>query len=1048
MRSLKSALFDDPRALALALVLIFVGGFADLATIPQEEDPKIVNRGAVVLTPFPGASAERVERLVTQRIEDALRELPEIKTVRSTSRTGLSSVSIVLQDEIIDNETVFSKARDQVSDVAPSLPAGALEPRFIDDRGYAFTVLVALVWTAEGPPKPLILKRIAEELQSRLRDVPGTEYTDISGVGDEEIAVTLRGDLAQSLGLSEAQIAALIARADAKGSAGQLFAPDAEVPIEVRGELDSLDRIRAVPLRAGAAGGQVRVGDVAEVRRQLVRPEAQSAFVDGRRAVVVGTRMETGLRVGGWAARVRRELDAFDEDLTEGVALERIFDQSEYAEKRFGDLGVNLLIGVGLVVTILFFTLGFRQALLVTLAIPLTALTTLAVMNAVGVKLHQMSVTGMIVALGLLVDAAIVMCDAIGRRLREGLAPRAAVVASVERLWTPLLSSTATTVLAFLPITLLPGGAGEFVGPIADSVIIALISSLVLALTVVPALAGRFLKERPRADGRPAKGGITAPGLDAAFRGLLTVSLAAPRLSILAATVLPILGFIGVTTLPTQFFPSADRNQFHVQLRLGSEASLAATQKAVRTAEAVLRADDRVAETAWFAGNSAPSFYYNLQMNQDGARRFAEAMVTATSLSGLGRLQNDMQDRLERALPGVQILTRTIVQGPPTQAPVELRITGRDLKVLQELGEEARLIFSEIPEVVATTASVAGGGPKIWVEADEDEARRAGLTLGELSNALQAKLQGARGGSVVEGEAEVPVVVRLNDAARASVDEVGSVAVANPNARGARIEATPLRSLGKLALEPSPATITRYQGERVNAILGYVEAGALPSTAVEAFKREVDKGRFQMPYGYTYEFGGDDEARSDAVGALLSSVGVIVTLTVAILVLTFGSFRLGAVVLVVAAMSMGLGMLVLTVFRFPFGFQPVIALIGLVGVAINAAIIIMSNLKTIPAAVAGDAAAVKAGTLESSRHIISTTLTTFAGFLPLILSEGDFWPAFASAIAGGVVLSTVVSFFFVPQAFLLLTRANPVARFDEVAAEAPPARAPALASRL
>lgn len=1023
---MKSLLYDDPRALALMLALIFVGGFAALLTIPQEEDPKITNRAAVVLTPFPGASAERVERLVTQRIEEALRELPEIKKVRSTSRTGLSSVSIELQDAITENETVFSKARDQIADAAPALPEGALEPRFIDDRGYAFTVLAAVIWTAEGPPRPLIMKRVAEELQSKLRDVPGTEYTQVDGVGEEEIAVTLGADLAQSLGLSEAQIGSLLARADAKGSAGQLFAPRSTVPLEVRGELDSLDRIRSIPLQAGASGGQVRVGDIAEVRRQLVQPEVEAAFVDGRRAVVVGTRMETGLRVGGWAATTRAAIAEFEEGLSEGLDLEVIFDQSEYASERFGSLAINLLIGVGLVIFILFFTLGFRQALLVTAAIPLTALATLTVMNAVGVKLHQMSVTGMIVALGLLVDAAIVMCDAIGRRLRSGASPRDAVIASVDRLWLPLLSSTATTVLAFLPITLLVGGAGEFVGPIADSVIIALCSSLIIALTIIPGLAGRFLRDRPRRDGSAGKGGITVPAFDALFRGLLTASLAAPRLSILASLILPVLGFIGVTTLPSQFFPAADRNQFHIQLQLGPEASLDATLQSVEAAERVLRADERIRDTVWYAGNSAPAFYYNLKMNQDGAQRFAEAMVTAERLQGLDKLQNDAQRALEAALPGAQVLTRTIVQGPPTEAPFELRITGRDLRVLQELGEEARLILSEIPEIIGSSASISGGQPKLWVEADEIETRRAGLTLGALSSALQSKLQGARGGSVIEGESEVPVIVRLSDAARASVEEVSSISITNPNATGSDIAATPLRSLGKLSLEPSAATITRYQGKRVNTILGYVEAGALPSTAVEGFKKAVAEGRFEMPYGYSFAFGGDDEARSDAVGALLSSVGLIITATVAILVLTFGSFRLGGVVLVVAVMSMGLGMLVLTVFRFPFGFQPIIALIGLVGVAINAAIIIMSNLKGIPDAVAGDARAVKAGTLESSRHIISTTLTTFAGFLPLILSEGDFWPAFASAIAGGVLLSTVVSFFFVPQAFLLLTRARPV----------------------
>ncbi|GGY48904.1 efflux RND transporter permease subunit [Parvularcula lutaonensis] len=1024
---MKTVLFDYPRALAMVILLVLVGGIAALLTMPQQEDPKIRNRSAVILTAMPGASAERVERLVTQRIEDRLREVEEIDIIRSTSTTGLSSVSVVLQDAITETDQAFSKVRDRLADALPLLPATASEPRFIDDRGYAFTLLAALVWDAESTPNPLILKRSAEELQSRLRNVPGTEFTSIHGVGDEEIAVTLRSDLAQSLGLSERDIAAALAAADAKVAAGQVFGPQNEIAVEVRGELDTLDRIRAVPIREGANGAQVRIGDVAEVSRGLEDPEAETAFVNGRRAVVVGTRIDDGLRVGQWSARVREELAAFERELSDGIALDIAFDQSVYAGERFGNLLVNLGVGILLVVVILFFTLGVRSALLVTLAIPLTTLLSLTVMNAVGIPIHQMSITGLIVALGLLVDAAIVMCDAVGRALRRGLTPREAVAESVGRLWVPLLSSTATTVLAFLPITLLTGGAGEFVGPIADSVIIALISSFLLAVTVIAALAGMFLKPG-ESETKTSSGGTEFPAVGAAFRRLLELSLAAPRLSIAAALVFPMLGFIGVTTLPSQFFPAADRNQFHVQLTLPPQASLDETKAAASRADELLEAHPKIASAEWFVGNSVPAFYYNLMMNRDGARNFAEAMVTAEELSGLTDLLNELQAELSDALPNVQVNVRSLVQGPPTPAPFELRIQGRDLQTLKELGEQARLILSEIPEVTVSTASLSGGEPKLWLDADEDAARLAGLSLRDVAGGLAAKLQGVPGGSVIEGQTEIPVVVRLDDAARSSIEEVSSATLSVRTDTGV---GTPVLSLGDLTLEPSPASITRYEGQRVNTILAYVRADALPSAAVDAFQRAIADGRFAMPPGYSFAFGGDAEARSDAVGALLASVGLIAVAAIAVVVLTFGSFRLGAVVLVVAGLSMGLGMLSLTIAGYPFGFQPIIALMGLMGVAINAAIIILSTLKTKPEAVAGDTRAVRDGVLETARHITSTTLTTFAGFLPLILAEGGFWPPFATAIAGGVVLSTVVSFFFVPQCFLLLTRQRPVASFGE-----------------
>jgi multidrug efflux pump subunit AcrB len=1003
----RTLFLDRPRALVLLLLIVAVGGVSSLLTMPQEEDPKLTTRFATIITPYPGASAERVERLVTQPIEDALRELAEVDEVRSSSRTGISSVTFVLLDEVVDTEGGLSKARDALADAVPRLPAAAGAPRFIDDRNYAYTVLAALVWDGSEAPSPLILKRLAEGLQDRLKSVPGTEFTSVHGAGPEAITVSLDPDTADALGLDEAAIADALARGDAKGAAGRVESGANLIAVEVAGELSSLDRVRAVPLAVGGAG-QASIGDVAEVRRGVVLPEAELAMVDGRRAVIVGTRMKTGLRVGQWSALVHEELEAFERDLSAGIELRVIFDQAAYAGERFGSLVQNLVLGIGLVVLILFATLGWRAALIVTLAIPLTALATLTVMNAVGIPIHQMSVVGMIVALGLLVDAAIVTCDAVARRLDKGLSAREAVAQSFDRLWLPLLSSTATTVLAFLPITLLPGGAGEFVGPIADSVIIALITSYVLALTAIAALAGLFL--------RPGtKGGAGFPRLGRLFDRALRTSLRRPVLSILLACVLPVAGFVLAGTLPSQFFPDADRNQFHVQLRLSPQSSLARTEEAARIADAILEADERVVSAEWMVGGSFPAFYYNLRMNQDGATGFAEAMVTARSLRGLKKLEDELQERIEDALPDAQVIVRTIVQGPPAEAPVELRITGPDLATLRALGERARLLLSEIPEVVASTASLSGGEPKLWIDADEAALREAGLTLGDLRGALSAKLQGARGGSVIEGETEVPVLVRLNDQARGSMDEVAS----------ATIEGVPVGAVGALRLAPAAAAIERFQGERVNTILAYVRPGTLPTEATERFAELAAERGFDLPYSYAYEFGGDAEARSDTVSELLAPMGVIVTALVGVLVLTFGSFRLGALVLLVAGLSMGLGMFCLWLFAFPFGFQPIIALMGLMGVAINAAIIILSGLKAAPEAVAGSMDAIVRGTSETTRHITSTTLTTFAGFLPLILSDGGFWPPFATAIAGGVVLSTIVSFFLVPQAFLLLTRAKP-----------------------
>jgi len=1007
--------FDHKRLLALAVLLVLTGGLTSMVTLTQKEDPTITNRFATILTPVPGASADRVEQLVTEPIEDELREISEIDEIFSASRTGLSVVTIALDDLIDDTDGPFSLVRDALSDAERRFPEDAREPVFDNDRTYAYTLIAALVWEADSEPNLLILRRIARELQSRLRNTPGTELVTLHGAPADEVVVSMDPAVSESLGLDKPRIAAALAGADSKVSAGQFRGERNEYVVEVRGELDSLSRVRETPVSLGESGSLVRVGDIARVERALVDPPDRLALVDGKPAVLVAARMESDLRVGDWARGARAAVEEFRGEVSSGVRLDVVFDQSAYAGERFGSLIRNLLIGAGIVVLVLFATLGWRSALIVASAIPLTGLSALLVMKLVGVPIHQMSITGLIVALGLLVDAAIVMTDAIGRRLRDGLTAREAVAVSVERLWLPLLSSTLTTVLAFAPIALLPGSVGEFVGAIGESVIIALIASFLLAVTVLAALAGLFL---PRG---MAQGGLSLPWLSAGFERLLRLSLKAPRISMLAAATPCLIGFYAVTLLPSQFFPEADRNQFEIELRLSPQAAIGETLAAARRANALLEARAEIVSAEWVIGESFPSFYYNLQMSQDGVSSYAQAMVTARSLDGLKPLIQDIQAELDAALPGVQVLASPLMQGPPIAAPIEMRIFGPELDTLRELGESVRLTLSEIPEVTVTNAGIAGGRPKLWLRPEEDGARQAGLTLVDIARGLDAELTGVFGGSLVEGGESLPIRVRLADEERAQFDELASINIPTRGPGGdTGFAGAPIGALGAFSLQPDADAITRFDAERVNIVTGYVRPGELPSTALAAFERRWDGADADWPLGYRLELGGDAEARSDAVGDLVAQVGLISVLMIATVVLTFNSFRISLIVFAVIGLAMGLGMLSLAIAGYPFGFQPIIGLIGLAGVAVNAAIIILSGLKRSPEARRGDPDAIVGAVTETGRHIVSTTVTTFGGFLPLILSVGGFWPPFATVIAGGVLLSMIVSFFFVPQAFAAL----------------------------
>jgi multidrug efflux pump subunit AcrB len=796
----------------------------------------------------------------------------------------------------------------------------------------------------------------------------------------------------------------------------------------------------------------VTVADVATVRRGVVDPPASLALVDGREAVILALRMAPERRVDRWAAGMRAAVADFAATLPAGIALDIRFDQSAHTDRRLADLAGNLALGAALVVGVLMVTLGWRAALVVATALPLTSLAALAALNAWGVPIHQMSVTGLIVALGLVVDSAIVMTDAVRAGRARGLGPAAAVSAAADRLWLPLASATVTTILAFMPIALMPGSAGEFVGPIAYSVILALVTSYAVAMTVVPALAGRFLAGAGEARGRLAglaDRGLRLPGAARLFRRAVRLGLDHPRLSMLAASLPAVLGVVGMTTLPEQFFPPSDRAQFRIQVFLSDQASIERTQAVVAQADRALAARPEILAVDWVLGGSAPKIYYNVTQDQDRVPSYAEAQVSVRSVAAVARLIPELQGELDRLIPEARVLVRPYLQGPPVDAPVEIRIFGPEPSQLREIGEAVRRRLAGLADVTHVTTDLEGARPVLTVVADEAAARLSGLTPGGIARQLDAALAGAVGGTVVEGAEEMPVRVRVAGEARLSVAELSALALMPPGIAGEAwaaagrappgadgLPAVPLTALAALALTPRASAIARRDGERVNAVVGHVGQGVLPATVLARLTTSLAADPVALPPGYRLEVGGDAAERDKAVGNLAGSLGLIAVLSVATLVLTFNAFRFAAVVAAVAGLSMGLGLLALTLAGYPFGFVVIVGLLGLAGVAINAAIIILSALKADPRALAGDRdriADIVAS--DTSRHILSTTLTTFGGFLPLMLAPGGFWPPFAVTIAGGVALTTLVSFWFVPAAFSLLAR--PAAARAAAAARGP-----------
>ena len=904
----------------------------------------------------------------------------------------------------------------------------------------AYTFVTALTWDLPDAPNYAVLGRYAEELGVLMRSMDGTEAVDFFGHPDEEILVEINGAELVGVGLSPQELADRISLSDAKASAGQLRTPEETFTIEVDSDLETTEQIRQLPIQTGS-GQFTRLSDIARVSRGVRYPLSDQAIVDGQPAVVLGVMMQSGLRIDQWATQARAAVEDFRYRLPAGLSLDVIFDQSGYVEDRISTLMLNLVLGAMLVFAVTLVAMGWRSALVVGTALPFTIFAVFGWMTVLGVPVHQMSVTGLIIALGLLIDNAIVVVDEIQADIQDGADPLHAATRTVSYLKVPLLASTATTVLTFLPIYLLPGSAGEFVGSIALGVILALISSLAISLTLIAALAARALgRNRPlrerlesRRPGRRShwlqflsrpgawwNRGLSLPWLARPYGWSLKTATTRPLLAIAITLSIPLIGFIGAGTLDNQFFPLLDRDQFHIEMEFASQTSIEQTREQVLQARDVVLKHENVADAYWFVGESAPRFYYNLQGNRENQANYAQAMVQLKSEQGVEPLVQEVQRELDDLFPEARVIVQKFQQGPPFDAPVEMRIYGPNLEELRRLGMEVRAIMTTIPDVLHVRDDLTEGQPKLGLYLDHEQVRQAGLTNTEIARQLEAYSEGVTGGAILESTENLPVRVRLTNADRASLETLASLDLRPQQAQDRSFR--PTSALGEFELVPQLASIARRNEQRVNTVQAFITSGVLPSTVLSALQERLEDANFELPPGYRYEFGGEYEEQNSAVGNLLLFVPILILGMITALVLSLGSFRQAGMIAVVAVGSIGMALLSLKVFGSLLGFMAIVGTMGLIGVAINDSIVVLSSLNADPEASRGIPRAVQRVTLRATRHVVATTATTIVGFIPL-LSDGDpFWRPLAIAITGGIAGASLLALYFVPAAYILIKR--------------------------
>jgi multidrug efflux pump subunit AcrB/outer membrane protein TolC len=988
------------RLILTIAALLSLTGLAAWMTMVRQEDPQMPAYWGQAVVVYPGADAEMVERLVLEPMEDALAEVDEVKVVQSTAYAETAVLAIDLIEGIDDTNAAWDDVRRALARAQMEFPEGVGEPMLNDEMS---TDHEAVVVAVTGSPEPTELLEAARTVREALLDVPQVARVKIIGDPGEQVTISLDDAAARRLGVSAGALAAQLGARARNLPGGTLAFGDRTVRVRPMSEMESVAEIRATPIRL-PSGATVPLGEVATVRFGQVEPVGERMRLDGEMAVGLGVVAKKTVNAVTFGEAVQQTLDEAARDIAP-LELHRVAFQPDRVEHRLSQLNQSLLLGILIVAGVVIMAMGLRLGLVVASVVPLVTFAALAFFAIGGGVLHQISIAALVLALGMLVDNAIVMAENIQWRLDRGVPRATAAGEAVRELAVPLAAATGTTIAAFMPMLLAESGTADFTRSIPVMLILTLSISYVFAVFVTPILAQAALRPgSSRATAFTDRLGAIVAGVATRRTGLVLV----------AALLLVVGSGIGSGMVRQQFFPAADRNQFVVDLKLPEGAHLDATDRASRTLERALEGRDEVVQVASFMGRGAPRFYYNIQ-SVPWSPHFAQIVVNTRTTADVEPMLTWLRAAKRDLLPGVEIIGRRLEQGPPVGAPVEIRLFSDEL---EQLSEGVNLVAGALREIDLATDvrhDLGPGEPTLRVVIDDAAAARVGLSRADVAMALYGQTRGLPVGQLRTGEDPVPIVVRSSAGERLDAEVLQVLDVAAPDG-----SVVPLAQVARIEAQWRPAAIHHRGRERIATVSSQLAPGAAFSDVALALQPKLEA--MDLPDGVRVAYGGDAEGAGEANTAMLRTLPIGLLMLLGVLLAEFNSFRRVAIILVTVPLAATGVVPGLLLSGQPFGFMSLLGVFALVGIVVNNAIVLLEVVDTARREGASLDEALTAGIQQRIRPILLTTATTVAGLLPLALSPSTLWPPLAWAMISGLLASTVLTLAVVPALYRVLFR--------------------------
>jgi multidrug efflux pump len=1003
------------------MLAVMAAGTISYLRLGRNEDPAFTFRTMIVQAAWPGATLQETLNQVTERIERTLQETPNLDFLRSYTGPGVTTIVVTLKGSTPAKEVpnIWYHVRKSVGDIRHTLPAGVVGPGFDDEFGDTFGIVYG--FTADGFSHRE-LRDYVERIRAKLLRVKDVSKVEIIGAQDEKIIIEFSTEKLAGLGIDRAALIAALQAQNAVSPAGTLQTEDQKLALRVSGGFENEQGILAINFTSN--GRLIRLGDIANVRRTYVDPPMPMFRVDGKPAVGIAIAMREGGDILTLGHNIKATMDEITADLPLGIEPTLVSNQSTVVASAIGEFTTSLWQAIAIIMAVSVVSLGFRAGAIVALSIPLTLAIVFPVMQFVSIDLQRISLGALIIALTLLVDDAISTIDVMTARLAQGDDKEHAATFAYQTLAFPMLTGTLVTIAGFVPVGFARSAAGEYIFSIFAVVSIAVLASWLVAVIFTP-LLGVVLLTKPKTESTKSSVIVRL------FRRILVTAMRMRWLTILATLACFAAAVLGMPLIPRQFFPSSDRPELLVDLRLPQSASIYASNDAAAKLDAILRDDSDVERWSAYVGRGAIRFYPPLSVELPNPF-FSQFVVIAKDIAARERLRARLERTLRYDFPSAITRVVPLELGPPVGWPVQYRVSGPNLNEVRDIALRLAQIVASDPRARTVNFDWIEPARTVRIRIDQDQARLLGLSTQSVAAVLNSVVSGAAVSQVRDDIYLVDVLMRATDEQRVSVSMLRNLQVPLANGR-----TVPLGQFATLDFEQEFPLIRRRDGVPTLTVQADVTPDALPESLITTLAPAIAKLSRQLPKAYHVAVGGTVEESAQSRSSVYAVIPLMLFISVTVLMMQLHSFSRLFLVLSVVPMGFIGVVAALLVFHKPLGFVAILGILSPLGMIARNSVILIDQIESLRAEGRAIWDAVVEGATSRFRPIMLTAISTVLGMIPIALTT--FWGPMAYAIIGGLLVATVLTLIFLPALYVVWFRAQDPAQSCGVPGGAAPA---------